>query len=319
MQYQRDISHIELSEGTKQWIRYLDRRISQNKNFLGCFIGQTGSGKSYSSISLMELIHSGVIETDNIFMKSTDFIKRLHEGNLKKGTVLVWDEAGKDLNSKQWASKANKVMNVVFQIFRRENIIVLFTLPYFSFLDSDARKLVHGLFETQGIDTNSKEVIVKPLLIQTNQETGKMYKKFLRVKMPEEGLLPVKRIRLPMPNLEAIKYYENKKEEFSKEVYKEAYDMLMKAEGGDKPKKELNTEQKLVYNLILQGKDKNQIAEELYMDYRTVVSHAVRIGKILNQDINHELVQNMRKNRVLAKEKAKNEQNSPILEPNVSL
>ena len=151
-------------------------------------------------------------------------------GNLPKGTVLVWDEAGKDLNSKNWQAKANRVVSVVFQIFRRENIIVLFTLPYFSFLDPDARKLVHATFETQGIDRNNKETTLKPLLIQVNQDTGKMYKKFLRVFSEEKGLIPVQRIRLPMPNEEFLKEYEKRKEEFSKQTYKEAYEALLELE-----------------------------------------------------------------------------------------
>ena len=300
MEFKRDISHIQLTEGTKQWINYLNNRIKQNKNFLGCFIGQTGSGKSYSAISLQELIHHGVIETDNIFMKSSDFIKRLVDTKLPPGTVLVWDEAGKDLNSKQWASKANKVMAVVFQVFRRENIIVLFTLPYFSFLDSDARKLVHCIFETQRIDHNVKEVIVKPLLIQTNQVSGKMYRKRLQVQTGKNGLVPIKRIRLPMPNLVAIKDYEDKKEKFSMDVYKEAYESLMDS-SEDKKGNKLNKIHEGIYEMIKQGATKEDIMKHFYIDKNgTFITYLNTIKKVTGEDMQYLLIQNRRNSDGLA-------------------
>lgn len=262
MIFKRDISKIELGAGTKYWIRYLRNRIKKNQNFLGCFIGQTGTGKSYSAISFKELLEDGILNGEDVFMKSTDFIKRLVDGNLKPGTVLVWDEAGKDLNSKQWQNKANKVINVVFQIFRRENIIVLFTLPYFSFLDADARKLVHGMFETQGIDKKTNESKIKPLLIQTNQETGKMYKKYLRV-IDNGSLVPVQRMRFPLPNKEFIKYYEDKKERFSKDVYQEAYNSLMQLEGKTNGLKQLTPIQEDVYKLLCDGMKQEDIGKKL--------------------------------------------------------
>jgi len=257
MKYFSEPDNDKLPIGTAYWVKYIRDRIKKNQNFMGCFIGQTGTGKSYSCISLAELIQDGFIDNDNVFFKATDFLKRLMLGNLPKGTVLVWDEAGKDLNSKNWQAKANRVVSVVFQIFRRENIIVLFTLPYFSFLDPDARKLVHATFETQGIDRNNKETTLKPLLIQVNQDTGKMYKKFLRVFSEEKGLIPVQRIRLPMPNEEFLKEYEKRKEEFSKQTYKEAYEALLELESAGNP----TEEERIIDKMDKEGKKQRDIAE----------------------------------------------------------
>lgn len=262
MAYFKKPGDYNVSTGTSYWLKYIKKRISDNKNFLGCFIGQTGTGKSYSAISLQELLEEGILKEENVFYKATDFMKRLYEGNLAPGTVLVWDEAGKDLNAKQWQAKANRVVSVVFQIFRRENIIVLFTLPYFSFLDPDARKLVHATFETQGIDKETKETIVKPLIIQVNQDTGKMYKKFLRVIDGDNGLIPVKKIRLPKANDEFLKKYELNKEKFSKDVYKEAYEELMAMEVKKKSGKELTEKQKEVLEDTEKGLNQYQIAEK---------------------------------------------------------
>lgn len=282
MRYFRKPDNDKLSPGTAYWIKYIKNRIANNKNFLGCFIGQTGSGKSWSAISLKELLDEGEFDTSFIFFKSTDFLKTLVEKDLPKGTVLIWDEAGKDLNAKQWQAKANRVVNIVMQVFRRENLIILFTLPYFSFLDSDARKLVHATFETQTIDRDKKEAVVKPLLIQVNQDTGKMYKKFLRVSDEEKGVVPVKRIRLPMPNPEIVKEYEDVKEAFAKETYREALNDLLALETKKKNGKELTEKQKQAYDLHKEGKTQKEIAEIMNTTARNVGHILAAAKKKLN-------------------------------------
>jgi ABC-type dipeptide/oligopeptide/nickel transport system ATPase component len=232
MTYFRKIDDDTVTKGTAYWKKYIKWRIEHNKNFLGVFIGQTGSGKSYAALSFTELLEDGTLDMGNVFMKATDFLQRLLyilDNGAKPGTVLVWDEAGKDLNSKQWQSKVNRVINLVFQVFRKERVIVLFTIPFFSFLDSDARKLVHGIFETQNIDFKNKTVQLKPKLIQTSQDTGKVYKKYLRVH-DDSGLIPIKKIRLPLPNQDSLGEYEKKKTEFTREVYTEAFDALKNME-----------------------------------------------------------------------------------------
>lgn len=242
MSYFRKVDDESLHLGTAYWKKYIKKRIENNQNFLGCAVGQTGTGKSYSMISLAEILQDGTLDEADVFMKSSDFIRRLKEiledkTKSYKGKVLIWDEAGKDLNAKEWQKKANRVVNVVLQLFRKENLIVLFTLPYFSFLDSDARKLVHAIFETKKIDRENKKTILKAKLIQVNQDTGKMYKKFLKANHNGKGVSPIKRIELPLPNKDFLPIYENKKDIFTKAVYDEALNDLEVAENRDKSQK----------------------------------------------------------------------------------
>lgn len=273
----------ELHLGTAFWIKYIKKRIQNNQNFLGCFIGQTGTSKSYSSISFKERLEEGELDESDVFMKASDFIKKLMEitedkTKSYKGKVLIWDEAGKDLNAKSWQAKANRVVSVILQTFRKENLIVLFTLPYFSFLDPDARKLVHATFETMKIDRDRKTSILKAKLIQVNQDTGKMYKKYLRVYHEEKGILPVKRIELPLANQEFLKKYEEKKTEFTKETYKESYNELLALETKGKSNKALGETQKALFELYKIHQNQEKVAEIFYGDRnkRVIVNQNLR-------------------------------------------
>jgi adenylate kinase family enzyme len=264
--------------GTSYWIKYIQNRIKNNKNFMCVIVGQTGSGKSYAALRLCEILSNNKLDMNNIFLKAGDFLRRLIDNNLSKGTPLLWDESGIDLNSKKWQNKANQVVNAVLQVFRKENLIVFFTLPYFSFLDSDARKLVHAVFETVGIDRERNEVIIKPKLVQVNQDTGKMYKKYLRVKANGNGLVPIENIRLKLPDAEKLKEYEDKKDVFAQALYKSAFDSVSSM---DKPKevtKPLTEKQSIVVEMLHQGKKQYEIAKELQIS-TCAISNIVKLAR----------------------------------------
>jgi DNA-binding CsgD family transcriptional regulator len=275
--------------GTNYWVKYINSRIDNNKNFLGCFIGQTGTGKSYSAISFAKLIDKD-FKPDQIFMRASEFME--HVINLKskyyKGKVLIWDESGKDLNSKEWASKSNRIINVVLQTFRKYNIIVLFTLPYFSFLDSDARKLVHGTFETETIDLNTKECLIKPFILQVNQQTGKIYQKYLKVNHEGNGISPVERIRIKIPDEETLKFYENKKDNFTNDIYLNYYHKFKDIEHKEnRPPMEIEMDrlterQQQVYKLALTGLKQTEIGKKLGVTQETISESIKSILKRLN-------------------------------------
>lgn len=219
-----------LHMGTAYWIKYIKQRIEQNKDFICPIIGKTGSGKSYAALKIMELLN-GKINKENYFFKASDFLRRAcsEEGN-KPGTVLLWDEIGVGLNAKQWQSKINKTMGPVFQTIRHNNLIILVTLPYLSFLDVDLRRLIQGIFETKGIDHKNKICTLKPTLVQVNQVSGKMYTKYLRVSVGGEGATPIERIQLPLANEQDLKDYEDQSRIYKNSIKESALKTILSAE-----------------------------------------------------------------------------------------
>lgn len=193
--------------------KYMQRRINQNKNFLGIICGTTGSGKSYSAMRLGELFDPN-FNIDRVVFKTEDFMKVVNDKKLKKGSVIIFDEAGVGLPAREWYSISNKLINYILQIFRYKNVIVLFTTPSLSFVDSQARNLFHAFFQTQAIDFRHKEVLLKPLFLQTDSFKGDIYKKYLRLYVNGKTHR-LKRIRLGMPDKELIDAYEKKKTEFA--------------------------------------------------------------------------------------------------------
>jgi hypothetical protein len=216
--------------------RYIQRRIKNNKNFLCTITGPTGSGKSWTALSIAEILDPE-FTVDRVIFKARELMKLINEENLKPGSVIVWDEAGIDLSNRNWQSVTNKMLNALLQTFRHRNFILFFTVPYHDFIDSSSKKLFHGDFETQRINKILGEVILKPKLLQYNSNMGKWYRKYLKVQINKK-VVKIKRWSVPKPSAELVKAYEEKKSKFTKDLNLDIDKNLEKLEA--KESKEIN-------------------------------------------------------------------------------
>lgn len=215
-------------------VRYIHRRIKNNKNFLCTITGPTGSGKSFTALSLGELIDPE-FNASRVIFKARQLMKLINEGNLKPGSVIIWDEAGIDLSNRNWQSVTNKMLNALLQTFRHKNFILFFTVPYHDFIDSATKKLFHADFETQRINKIQEVVVIKPKLLQYNSNLSKWYRKYLKVSVNGK-IVKIRKWKVPKPSEELIKEYEKAKNQFTKDLNVDIDEQLEKLEGSGRPK-----------------------------------------------------------------------------------
>ena len=204
---------------------YIKQRIAKNKNFMCCITGPTGSGKTYTALRFAELWDKN-FNCNNIVFTPQEFIDLLNSNTLKKGSVIIADEFGVSMNSRNWQSVANQVINYVLQTFRSKNYIVLFTSPDFSFIDVAARKLFHCHMMTQGINHKQGYCKIKPYMLQINQRSGDIYYKYLIVQSEGLGEKKLSEIDVKLPTDKIIKEYEIKKDLFVTNLNKEIEEKL---------------------------------------------------------------------------------------------
>lgn len=214
---------------TKWWNR-LNRR---NENLLLSVVGGTGIGKSYTAIFIaMKLNPKRFDVRKHVVFRAKDFMELLNNGNLKRGDVIIWDEAGVEMGSRDWYSISNKMINYVLQTFRHKNIGVIFTVPDFNFIDSQARKLFHATVEVLYKDKAKKRCMVKVMTVEPNPYTGEIYRKYYRWK---GGAL--KQIWIPMIPKETRKIYEPNKKLFTATLNKDVKEKIELKEEKLKPQK----------------------------------------------------------------------------------
>jgi len=217
----------------------------QNKNWLGIITGETGSGKSYCAMALGEDIDKG-FNIDNVVFSARGLIELLNSNKIKRGSCIVFDEAGVGLPKREWYSISNKLVNYILQTFRHQNLAVIFTTPSFDFVDVDARKLFHTYIQTMRIDYKKEIVYTKLFTIQYNPRYGKIYAKYFRM-----NGVKVNPYCIGKPSAKLIKQYEIKKKEFTTSLKKDAEVIIREIENS---KKEIPKSNEDIVNEILKNK-----------------------------------------------------------------
>jgi len=266
-----------------KWLH--NRLIRRNKNVLTAELGPTGSGKSYRDLRKAELWYKYHFKKkfppENICFGTLQVMRRLNSKELKRGEILIFEEAGANLGSLDFQLRVSKIFTYVLQSFRSMNIGIFFNLPYLSMLNKQARMLLHCSFESAGIDFDNKINSCKPLFHQVNQITGKIYRKYLRIKV-DGRTRAVKRFNFSMPSKELIKVYEKKKAQYLADVTEEYTNEMENIEFNKAIKLGrplLTDKQKEVYDLLCLGLSQKEVAKRLGRSEQTVSSLKQAITK----------------------------------------
>ena len=196
-------------------ISLIIRRLRhKNQNWLAVITGQTGTGKSYSAISIAKIIDEK-FTNDQIVYTPEQFMSLLNSGVLKKGSAIVFDEAGVGIPNRDWYTIQNKLVSYVLQTFRHKNLAVIFTTPSLDFIDIHTRKLFHAYIETKSINREIETVICKWFEIEHISRFGKTYFRYPILKNGNK-ILKIKMISIPKPPEDLVELYEKSKIEYTK-------------------------------------------------------------------------------------------------------
>lgn len=264
------------------WIRYLLGRINQNKNNLVCVVGKTGSGKTWSAVSVCEKIskqNKVPFTVDNIIFNLGDLMRFINSDKAVKGTSIIFDEPQVTISSRDFMSQANKVFNYLLTTFRHRNLNLFFCTPYEDLLDKTSRKLFHAKFETMSINHTAKTCRIKPKIMDYNSQKSKFYEKFLRVCWKPLGKAKYITSKLKfwdvsIPSKDLITKYEAKKLAFTTRLNKDILVKLEDYEEKQRPKKKkLTDKQEEALTIMARLGDVKLVAKELRISERGVYNH----------------------------------------------
>ena len=119
-------------------VRY--RVLEKDFDFVTIIDGREGSGKSVLAQQVGAYLDPN-FSLNNIVFTSEQFIAKIKDPKVKKGSCIILDEAFNAINSRASMSEVNRSMGAVATEMRQKNLFIIIVLP--SFFDLDKQFAIH--------------------------------------------------------------------------------------------------------------------------------------------------------------------------------
>ena len=230
-------------------------------------VGRRGRGKSRVAIKIASGLNPAFLseDADTIIRKRVirsvrQLAELMNDTSIKRGDVIVFDEAGVGAGSREWYTKLNRNISKLIQIFRYTGVVLILTVPKMDLVDTHIRSDVNYSIEAVGINRTSCENIVhiKKWKISNREDdkNSKIYRKFLRNNKTGQ---PIKWMYFKNIPARLANAYENYSREFKDDIRREILDDIK-----DDQKKALEkktTDMDIINKIIEDGTWKDMIIQ----------------------------------------------------------
>lgn len=267
------------------WIRWSIFRVKRRNNSTNVrFVGDTGSGKSWSALSYCELSSKEMgrkFTVDRVYFSIREVLDEIANNDPKAGTVFLIDEQQVEANAKDHQSKRAKAYSLLLSTVRSKRYIIVTTLPFSDMELKSVRRFFHVEIETHGANFATQTVRSTPRYLEySRSKAEKVYRKMLVVTYYDEesGLMKSRKVAfwdIPKASQELIDAYEEKKARFQHKLYLRLSKELAEEEGedeDDKPKAAAT-----------------DIVEDTLTDYQKAILEHMRNGVKMQKDISKKL------------------------------
>jgi len=216
-----------------------------NQHYMAAIVGPEGSGKSWTSLKIAELIDPS-FDADRVMFDPHSFMQQLtawKDQGETRGKMIVVDEAGVGIGSRSWYDKDQIQLNKVLQVIRSENMGMIFTLPRLSELDSQTRGRLRAMIEMNSLKPGSYADVRYLRWQPARDDRSKTYRKYPILKNGSSKK-KIRRLRFGPPSDDLIRGYESRKDTFQEELYEDTTEQI-----GDEENAEL-TESEIVDSIL---------------------------------------------------------------------
>jgi hypothetical protein len=255
---------INAFTGISKWI--VDRIEHLNESALLLCTGAPGSGKSYSSLAIMEAVDSS-FDVDSVCFSPQEFLNGLKKGK----SALLIDDIGTQLFSRDAMTKVNKEYSKLFESLRFQNRCVCMTVPSASMVDKTLRTLSNLYLQTNSINRQSERVNLLVRFQVLDAKTDKVYRyspigSFIGVIDGKPYIIykKIPTIDVPKPSNSLITKYEDKKlQAFHQFLEKMEKDFSSDKKAPNSIPQKMPKKHKIIQKMVDMGLSIEQIADAL--------------------------------------------------------
>ncbi len=144
------------------WVRWSVFRVKRRNNSTNVrFVGDTGTGKSWSALAFCEmcakLLKRKFTEKD-VYISIKDVLDEISDNEPKAGTIFLIDEQQVEANAKDHQSKRARAYSLLLSTVRSNRYIIVTTLPFSDMELKSVRRFFHVEVETHGANLSTNTV-----------------------------------------------------------------------------------------------------------------------------------------------------------------
>jgi len=261
-----------------------------NQHYMAALVGPEGSGKSWTSLKIAEVIDP-TFDADRVMFDPHEFMTQLtawKDAGETRGKMIVVDEAGVGIGSRSWYDKDQIQLNKVLQVIRSENMGMLFTLPRLSELDSQTRGRLRAMIKMDDMKPGKYADVNYLRWFPARDERSKVYRKYPIVS--DSGKTKkVRRLRFGPPSPELVEAYEARKDAFQTKLYEDTTEQI--GDDGDDENPVKNIAQEILedsldeYISVSSSNKMEYIDKDLIaIDYNITEYRANKVKKLLERE-----------------------------------
>lgn len=156
-----------------------------NQHVSATINGRTGSGKSNAALRLGSNIAQEVarikggnphdyFNINHVAIITSEEILTVMEIN-KRYAVIIVDDAGVGMGSRNWQKEENKLLNNILMTMRTDNTCLIVTVPNSFMIDKIPRNLSHWFLEMESANFKKGFTTAKIFQVRQQPRSGKIY------------------------------------------------------------------------------------------------------------------------------------------------
>ena len=267
-------------------LEYIHWQIfTQNSNFIVFVEGLPGTGKSWTSLGILERWSEKVGKTftvkDNVCSTPASLMRhialletRFSAGESVRGTALIFDDAGVSMDSRKWFEEVHKILNDTCEVMRYLGIILFITAPRKKRIDTKIRDLGHATLKIKK-KVQGSHTVCKFYLNEQHWKTGQEIFKLLRA-LHHGWTYRLDCIRVKPPSVKLRNEYENWMQQFKGKIIQQSYAKLSETDAESVPKekrRKLTSRQKEIYTFLRSGLNVEAVSRHLLLSEFSVKRH----------------------------------------------
>lgn len=211
----------------------VDRLYTDNLNYPSIMVGGPGSGKSIGALKYQDCISRDGYNPDLIIFQPRELLELLTGTGgyrLRRGDVVVFEEAGLSISNKRWYAEANVIMSQILQSFRYRNLGLFLTVPSTGYIDPSLRNQFLSRQHCIKVNHRKETGVLRFYESTHNPIFSKTYNKHRREFRNGEWVV-LNHYHVNRPRRKAIREYESMKHDYLTEFYEQRLKDIKEEEG----------------------------------------------------------------------------------------